>query len=141
MEISLVRKRVIDAIDRAKRSAAARRTAADEAAREYSTFLADVAVPMFRQVAGVLKASGYPFTVNTPGGSVRLLSEKVQEDFIELSLDTSGDEPHVMFHTSRARGRRVFESERPIGKGPIGEITDELLLEILTKEIEPFVDR
>ncbi len=52
-------------------------------------------MPLFRQVANVLKAEGYQFTVFTPGGSVRLMSERNAEDYIELSLDTSGDEPLV----------------------------------------------
>jgi hypothetical protein len=141
METSVVRQHVLQTIDRAKRAAAERRTAIDAAAKDYSVLLDEVAVPLFRQLAGVLKASGYAFTVNTPSGSVRLLSETTPEDYIELSLDTSGDEPHAMIHTRRWRGRRVLESERPIGKGLISTVTEELLLEILLKEIEPFVEK
>ena len=42
----------------------------------YERFLTVVAVPLCQQVAGVLKAEGYPFVVNTPGGAVRLASER-----------------------------------------------------------------
>ena len=45
MEISDVRKRVLETIDRAKRTAAERRTRTDEAAREYDVFLERLAVP------------------------------------------------------------------------------------------------
>ena len=91
MEVSEVRKQVLAAIERARRTAAEQRARADEAERNYPAFLSRIAVPMFRQVAGALKAEGYHFTVFTPGSSVRLMSGKDSEDFIELSLDTSGD--------------------------------------------------
>ena len=76
MEISDVRKRVLETIDRAKRAAAERRVRADEAAREYGVFLERVAVPLFHQLAGALRAEGYLFNVFTPGGSVRLMSDR-----------------------------------------------------------------
>lgn len=141
MEISVVRNRLRDTIERAKRGAAERRAAADAAARDYGEFLQDRAIPLFRQLANALKAAGYPFNVNTPANSVSLVSERVASDSIELSLDTTGDEPHVMLRTSRARGRKLFESERPVGKGPIAGISDQLLLDVLLEELEPFVDK
>jgi hypothetical protein len=141
MEISEVRRRVGEAIERARRTAAERRARADEAAREYSTFLDHIAVPLFRQVANVLKAQGYPFSVFTPSGSVRLMSEKSSEDYIELTLDTTGDEPQVIGHSSRARGRRVVETERPVGDGPVRNLTEEQALGFLLKELEPFVEK
>jgi hypothetical protein len=141
METSIVRNRLRDTIERAKRGAAERRAAADAAVRDYGAFLQDRAIPLFRQLANALKVAGYPFTVNTPADSVSLMSDRAASDFIELSLDTSGDEPHVVLRTSRSRGRKLFESERPIGKGPIANISDELLLEVLLKELEPFVEK
>src|SRR5579862_637863 len=110
MEISEVKKRVMDSIARAKSAVQERRVRVDEAAREYDAFLEHVAVPIFRQVANVLRAEGYPFNVFTPGGSVRLTSDKSAEDFIELRLDTEGDRPRVVAHSSHSRGRRVQES-------------------------------
>jgi hypothetical protein len=98
-------------------------------------------VPVFRQVAGALKASGYPFGVITPGGSVRLTSEKTPDDYIELSLDTTGEEPIVMGHSRRSRGRRVIETERPIGSGPVGTLTDQHVVDFLMVELEPFVEK
>jgi hypothetical protein len=141
METSEVRRRVQETIERAKRAAAERRIRSDEAAREYAAFLDDIAVPLFRQLAGALKASGYPFNVFTPGGSVRLMSERSAEDFIELSLDTAGDEPMVISHTHRARGRRVVESEQPVAQGPVRNLTEDHLLNFMSKELEPFLEK
>jgi hypothetical protein len=141
MEVSVVRNRLRDTIERAKRGAAERRAAADAAARDYGEFLHDAAIPLFRQLANALKVAGYSFTVNTPADSVTLVSDRAAYDFIELSLDTSADPPHVVIRTSRSRGRKLFESERPVGKGPIAEISDELLLDVLLKELEPFVEK
>jgi hypothetical protein len=141
METSMVRKRVNDAIELARREAGERRTRADQGAREYAQFLKEVAAPLFRQVADSLKAGGFNFSVFTPSGAVRLMSDRSQEDFIELTLDTSGDRPAVLMHTSRARGRRVLDAERPVEADTIGSITDTQLLDELMKELRPFVER
>jgi hypothetical protein len=141
MESSDVRRRLNLMIDRARRAGAERRVKADEASRDYQEFLDRVAVPLFRQVAQALKAGGYPFAVSTPGGGVRLASDRSADDYIELSLDTTGEEPVVLGHTRRARGRRVLETERPIGTGKVRNLTDEQVLLYLLKELEPFVER
>jgi hypothetical protein len=141
METSTVRNRLRDTIERAKRGAAERRAAADAAKGEYSEFLHEVAIPLFRQLANALKVAGHPFIVNTPADSVSLVSERAADDFLVLSLDTAAEQPHVVLRTSRSRGRKLFESERPVGKGPIAEISDELLLDVVLKELEPFVDK
>jgi hypothetical protein len=141
METAVVRKRVTETIERAKRSAGERRARADAAARSYEQFLETIAVPLFRQVAGVLKAGGYPFTVFTPSGGVRLMSDRSADDYIELSLDTSGDEPMVLGHSRHARGRRVVEHERAIAEQTVAHLTEEHVLDYLMKELEPFVER
>jgi hypothetical protein len=142
MEISEVKKRVLDTIERAKRTAAERRTRVDEAAREYEVFLERVAVPVFRQIANVLRAEGYLFNVFTPAGSVRLMSDRSAEDYIELRLDTSGDDPRVLGHASRSRGRRVTESEWPLAdRDAIRDLTEDDVMRFAMKELEPFVER
>jgi len=141
METSVLRKRLADTIEAAKRTAAERRARAEAASRDYSQFLEVVAVPLFRQVANILKASGYPFTVFTPSGSVRLMSDKASEDYIELSLDTSADQPMVMGRSSRARGRRVVETERAIAEQTVANLTEDHVVTYLLKELEPFVER
>jgi hypothetical protein len=139
MEIADVRKRIHSTIARAKQRAAERRARGDEAARAYSTFLDTVAVPMFRQVANVLKAEGYPFSVFTPSGSVRLMSDRTAEDFVELTLDTTGDAPQIVGHASHSRGGRVTENERAIGSPDT--LTESDVLDFLVKELEAFVER
>jgi hypothetical protein len=141
METSVLRKRLAETIDAARRTAAERRGRAEEASRAYSQFLDSVAVPLFRQVANVLKASGYGFSVFTPSGAVRLMSDRTAEDYIELSLDTSGEQPLVMGRSSHARGRRVVESERAIAEQTVAHLTEEHVLQYLLKELEPFVER
>lgn len=139
MEISDIKRRVVETIERSRRRAAERRTRHDEAAREYESFLAQTAIPVFKQVSNVLRAEGFVFTVFTPGGSVRLMSDRSNEDYIELALDTSGDEPLVSGHTSRSRGRRVIESERPIG--PPATLSENDVLSFVLRALEPLVDR
>ena len=140
MESSTVRNRLNVIIDAARRASAERRARNDEAVRSYERVL-EFSVPLFKQVAQALKVSGYLFTVFTPGGSVKLMSDKSAEDYLELSLDTSGDRPEVLGRVSRTRGRRVIESERPIADKPVGELTEDDVLEFVLKEIAPFVER
>jgi hypothetical protein len=141
MEISDIKRRVVETIDRSRRNAAERRTRNDRAAREYDALLAQTAVPVFKQVANVLRAEGYTFTVSTPGGTagVRMTSDRSPEDYIELSLETSGDTPVVVGHTARSRGRRIIESEQTIGAP--GTLTENDVLSFVLKALEPLVER
>jgi hypothetical protein len=141
MEISHIKRQVLETIGSARKSAADRRARSDQAAREYEVFLEHVAIPLLRQVANVLRTEGYPFTVFTPGGSVRLMSDRAAQDYLELTLDTAGDRPRVMGHVSRARGRRVIESERPVAERTPAELTEEDVMTFVLKELEPFVER
>jgi|SRR4051812_15748138 hypothetical protein len=139
MEISIVRRRLTETIERARKDAAARRTRTDQAARDFDVFLQKVAVPLFRQIANALKADGYAFTVFTPSGSVRLMSDRSASDYIELTLDTTANPPVVIGQISRARGSRVIDAERAIGAPEA--VTEEQLLEFVLKELEAFVER
>jgi hypothetical protein len=142
VEVSDVRKRVKETMERAKRQTAERRTRNDEAAREYERFLEGIAVPLFRQIGNVLRAEGYTFTVSTPGGGVRLASDRSGGDYLELRLDTEGHTPQVLIHSSRGRGRRVIDSETPIGAGAsIANLVEEDVLVSVLTELEPFVER
>ena len=141
MEISDVRRRVTETVDRAKRAASERRARTDEASREYAAFLETIAVPLVRQVANALKVQGFPFGVYTPSGSVRLASDRSADDYIELTLDTSGEEPVILGHSCRARGRRIVERERPIGSGRVRDVTEEQVLGFLMEELEPLVEK
>ncbi|HTK27940.1 MAG TPA: hypothetical protein VL309_00205 [Vicinamibacterales bacterium] len=141
MEISDVKRRVVETIERSRRRAGERRARADEAGREYDRFLADVAIPVFQQVATVLRAQKYAFTVFTPSGSVRLTDGRSSDDFIEVVLDGSGDEPRVTGHTKHTRGRRILETETVIGSGRPGDLGEEDVLAYVLGELERFVER
>jgi len=141
MDIALVRQQLLRTIDRAKRAAAERRARTDEASRDYLTFLETTAVPIVRQVANALKAEGYTFNVFTPSQSVRLMSERNSADFIEIVLDTSGEQPLVMGRSRLERGHRVVESERPIASGAVQTLTEQDVLDFVLAELTPFVER
>ena len=142
MEISEVRRRLLAAIEKARRESAERRARTDEAARDYDTFLSQRAAPVFRQFAAALKAEGHQFKVFTPASSIRLAAERSTNEFIELSLDDSSDPPAVIGRTTRGRGRRSTSSERTLKDGAsIADLTDEDVLAFLLEEITRLVER
>src|SRR6185503_6716561 len=93
VEVSEVRRQLRHAIDRAKARAQQKRQVAADAERAYAAFLEQVATPTIRMLANALKAEGYLFTVSTPSGGLRLASDRGRDDYIDLALDVSGDEP------------------------------------------------
>jgi hypothetical protein len=142
VEISEVRRRLLTAIEKARRAGEERRVRTDTAARDYQIFLDQRAVPVFHQLAGALKAEKLAFKVFTPASSVRLASDRSPEEFIELSLDDTSDPPAVLGRTSRGRGRRMTTSERAIGSGaPIADLTEEDVLTFLLEEITSLIER
>jgi hypothetical protein len=140
MEVSDIRRRLRGAIEEAKRRSAERRTRIDQASREYEQFLSSIAVPAMHTIAQALIAEGHRFKVLTPGQAVRLAAEFSPDDYLEIALDTDGDVPAVMLHTSRGRGRRSVTRERPLGRN-IGELTDERVVTVLLEELIPFIQR
>jgi hypothetical protein len=141
MEIADVRKRIRDTMARARRLSAERRASTDSAMRAFETFLTVTAIPLVRQISNVLRADGYFFSVFTPAGSVRLMSDRSAEDYIDISLDTSGETPQVVAHVSHSRGRRRIEAENIVASGDAEKITEEELFAFLLKELERFVER
>ena len=139
MEIAIVRQRLLETMDRAKRRAAERRTRKDAAGQAFGVLLEHTAIPLFRQIANVLRAESHVFGVTTPSGSVRLASDRRAEDFIELLLDTSGDKPVVTLHTSRSWGGGVIESEKALGDPE--SLTEDDLLKAVLQDLERFVER
>ena len=69
MDTSDLRKRILRALDDARKEATSRRSVVDEAARAYAAFLDVVAVPLMRQAATVLNAEGHKFSVHTPASA------------------------------------------------------------------------
>jgi hypothetical protein len=142
VEISEVRRRLLVAIENARRESAQRRARVDTAARDYGTFLAERASPVFHQLAAALNAEGHQFKVFTPASSIRLAAERSPEEFIELSLDDSSDPPAVIGRTTRGRGRRTVSSERALKDGAlIADLTDEDVLTFLLEEITRLIER
>jgi hypothetical protein len=142
VEVSHVRRRLTAAIELARRGAQERRERAAATERTYETFLADVAVPVMRMLASALKADGYPFTIATPGGAVRLASDKGRDDYIELALDTAVDPPEVIGRVSYGRGSRTLAEERPVKPGASPQaITEEDVLDFLLRALEPWLGR
>jgi hypothetical protein len=142
MEVSVVRQRVLESIERAKRTAVDRRAQTDEGAREYQYFLDRIAVPLFKQLAGVLRAENYLFNVFTPAGSVRLMSERGSDDYIEVTLDAKGSKAHIIGRSSRSKAGNVTQSERVLNAtNTISELTEDDLLAFLLRELEPYVEK
>jgi hypothetical protein len=142
MDVSDLRKRIIRALDDARKDASSRRVVVDEAAKAYESFLADIATPVMRQAALVLKAEGYSFAVQTPAATVRLVADASAQTFIELGLDTSGSRAVVIGRVSLARGRQghIIE-ERPIADKLVGDVTEEDLSTFLVVEIPKLIVR
>jgi hypothetical protein len=142
VEVSFVRNKLKLALDRARRGSQDRRQRVAETDRAYTAFLNDVAVPVFRMLAMALKAEGLPFTVSTPGQSVRLSSDNARDDYIELVLDTSADPPEVTGRISRGRGSRTLTEELPVKAGASPDaIQDEDVLTFLLTALEPWLER
>ena len=142
VEVSLVRKHVLSAIEQSRLRAKERRQRNADAEQAYRQFLDEIAAPLVRQLAHALKAEGYPFTVSTPSGSVRLTSEHGRDDYIELVLDTSGEAPTVLGRVHRTRGSRTVSEEHPVSPGTApAAVTDEQLLTFLMRALEPWLER
>lgn len=142
MEVSQVRKRLKTAIDGSRDRAATRRERVAEAQRAYEQFLSDIATPMARQLANAMKVEGYAFTVFTPGNGLRLASDRGRDDFIDLTLDTTGDRPEVIARVSQRRGSRTLDEEMPVKRGARpDEISEDEFLDFLLGALEPWFER
>jgi hypothetical protein len=143
VDVSDLRKRILRALDDARKEAAARRSTTDEASAAYAAFLETVAVPLLRQAQGVLKAEGHRVAVHTPAGSARLALETAPETFVEIVLDGSAAPPQVLGRVSVTRGRQgVVVEEQPIGPGtPIAKLGESDLAAFLLAGIPKLVVR
>jgi phosphoglycolate phosphatase-like HAD superfamily hydrolase len=142
VEVSEVRRQLKHAIDRAKTRAQQKRQRAADAERAYAAFLEDVATPTTRMLANALKAEGYPFTVSTPSGGLRLPSDRGRDDYVEFALDSGSDPATVIGRRRHTRGSRTLEDERPIRAGALPqELSDEDVLGFLVDALEPWLER
>jgi hypothetical protein len=142
VEVSQVRRRLQAAIAAAREGAQRRRQRASEADTAYDTFLTQVATPLARQIANALQAEGYMFTLSTPGRGLRLALDRGRDDFIELALETDGDEPTVVGRIRRTRGSRTLEEERPIRRGASpDQLSEQDVLDFFAGALEPWLER
>src|SRR5262245_29724937 len=102
MDTSDLRKRIIRALEDARKDSTRRRGVIDEAEKACASFLSSVAVPLFKQAVTVLRAEGHLFSLHTPGGTARLVSDGSPETFIDLALDSTGSSPQVIGRVSLA---------------------------------------
>jgi hypothetical protein len=142
MEPDQIRRRVQARLADIKRASAERRESVAAAERAYEKFLADVATPTVTAVAQSLSAEGYPYRVTTPGGAVRMSSERSGRTYLEVRLDTAGASPQLIAEVGRERGSRVLADERPIcQRMAIDAITDELLLAAIIDAMAELIER
>jgi hypothetical protein len=142
LEVAQIRRRVQFRLTDLKRAAGERRERVAAAERAYATFLPEVAVPLFTTFAQALTAENYPYSVTTPGNTVRLVSARSNRTYIDLRLDTSLPTPAVMAEISRERGSRVATDERFVAEGVAIEATaDEHVLEFLLGAMAELIER
>ncbi len=142
VEVSLVRNRLNRAIEAARERAQQRRQRTAAAARAYDTFLQNVATPVTRLVANTLKVENHAFTVFTPGGGLRLASDRGRDDYIEFALESTSDSPQVVGRISHTRGSRTLAEERPIKPGtPPEGLSEEDVLTFLLDALQPWLER
>ena len=93
-------------------------------------------------MANVLKAEGYPFTVSTPSGGLRLASDRGRDDYVEFALANDGDHAVVVGRIRRTRGSRTIEDERPIkADAAPQDLSDADVLAFLVGALEPWLER
>ena len=142
VEIAIVRNRLNRAITAARERAQQRRERTTEAERAYGLFLERVATPVTRLLANSLKAEGYSFTVFTPGGGLRLASDRGRDDFIEFGLDAASTPAQVVCRISYTHGSRTLSDERPVKPHtPPDALTDEDVLAFLLDALQPWLER
>jgi uncharacterized protein (DUF58 family) len=101
-----------------------------------------VATPTVNAIAQSLSAEGYAYRVTTPGGAVRMTSDRSNRTYLELRLDTAGREPQLVAQIGRERGSRVLEDERPVcERMAVEAVTDEHLLAALIDLLPELIER
>jgi len=137
MDVSELRKRIERAVEDARKEAASRRVLVDQSVKAYAEFLAAVAVPMLKQTATIVNASGSTFVVSTPAETVRLTAQHAPDTYLEIALDRSSAEPEVVGRVSLARGREgIIVDEQVLAQGrPVEKLTEEDLAAYLVAAV------
>jgi hypothetical protein len=124
----------------AKQKAAARRAARDEASQAWATAVAEVVEPAATNVAAAFTGEGMPFRLDTPRGTIRLVSERSADDYIEVVLDDSDerDAPEVIGRSVRARGRQSVTVVEEL-LGPPSELSEDRVIAFFMNAIGPWI--
>ena len=142
MEVSLVRNRLVRAMETARERAQQRRQRTTEAEGSYATFVQDVATPVAKQLTNALKVEGYAFTLFTPGDGLRLASDRGRDDYIEFALDTASDTPQIVGRIRHTRGSRTIDEERPVKPGAAPDaVSEEDVLVFLLDALGPWLEK
>jgi len=142
LDTAEVRKQLTHRLAELRKAQTQRRTATDTARTAFDSVAEREIAPTVRQLAQALKAEGFPFTVQTPSGVVRLVSDRSSENVIDIVLELGGKQPSVVIRSAYSRGRRQLEDERTLAEGAaIATIDAERVLAVLLDVIEPFVER
>ena len=142
LETAEVRRQLTHRLAELRKAQAQRRTAIDAARAAFDAVLEREIAPTVRQLAQVLKAEGFGFSVQTPASAVRLVSDRSSDNVIEIVLELAGPQPAVVVRSAFTRGRRQLEDERVLAQGDaIAALDGEQVLAVLLDVIEPFVER
>lgn len=142
LETAEVRRQLTHRLAELKKAQAQRRAATDAARTAFDTVIEREIAPTVRQFAQALKAEGFPFSVQTPAGTVRLVSDRSSDNVVDIVLELGGRQPAVVVRSAFSRGRRQVEDERTLAEGEaIASIDGERVLAVLLDVIEPFVER
>ena len=142
LETAEVRRQLTHRLAELKKAQAQRRSATDAARAAFDRVLEREIAPTLRQFAQALKAEGFSFSVQTPAGTARLVSDRSSDNVVDIGLELAGRQPAVVVRTAFTRGRRQIEDERTLAEGEaIGALDGERVLAVLLDVIEPFVER
>ncbi len=142
LETADVRRQLTHRIAELKKAQAQRRQAIEAARVAFEQVLEREIAPTVRQFAQALKAEGFPFSVQTPASTVRLVSDRSSDNVIDVVLEPGGTQPAVVVRRAFSRGRRQLEDERVLAEGDaIAGIDGARVLAVLLDMVEPFVER
>ena len=142
LETAEVRRKLTHRLAELRKTQAQRRAAADAAREAFDSVLEREIAPTVRQLAQVLKAEGFNFSVQTPASTVRLVSDRSSDNVVDIVLELSAPQPAVVARALYTRGRRQLEDERTLAQGDaIASLDGERVLAVLLEVIEPFVER
>ena len=142
LETAEVRRQLTHRLAELKKAQAQRRATTDAARAAFDTVIEREIAPTARQFAQALKAEGFPFSVQTPASTVRLVSDRSSDNVIDIVLELGPKQPSVVMRSAFTRGRRQIEDERVLASGDdIAAIDGARVLAMLLDAIEPFVER